>query len=216
MGGRRSTTLGVVGGITAAALIVVTPLANVDARSSDGYAASVGSLTTLVAIVPTPNSVTVIGGTEGESLLVRDIADRYGEAGLDLPPMTITFADGTDDCDGNQGIYQGNGEITVCITTPKTIAHEMAHAWVEDALTDADREAYRRLWGAPTWGSAEFPWELRATEKAADTIAWALLVDDGPRRETFRSHLCTYESLTGLPLPNPPDPPCESTLPYRP
>ena len=154
--------------------------------------------------------VVLIGHTPAEAELVDELLDRFAAAGLGLPPLTITFAESMDECGGYDGVYRGGGDITVCRTSTFTIAHEIAHAWEGDALTDADREEYRQLWDVPTWGSSEFDWDQRATEKAANTIAWALLATNPEPHELLRSHLCTYEALTGHPLPRPLATPCGS------
>lgn len=159
-----------------------------------------------VAVAADP--LTLVGHTQAEADIVDDLLDDFAAAGLGLPPLRITFAESTDECSGYEGVYRGGGDIIVCRTSTFTIAHEIAHAWAGYALTDADREEYRQLWDAPTWGSSEVDWEQRATENAANTIAWALLATNPEPHEMLRSHLCTYEALTGHPLPNPLVSPC--------
>lgn len=53
--------------------------------------------------------------------------------------------------------------------------HELAHAWANLNLTDAQREQFAKLRGLEVWNSSEHDWEERATEHAAEIIAWALM-----------------------------------------
>lgn len=152
--------------------------------------------------------LTLVGHTAEQSELVHELLGRFDAAGLDLPPLTITFYESLDDCGGVGGLHGPVGEITVCMPTRRMVAHEIAHAWEALNLTDAEREEYQRLWDAPTWGSHEFEWQDRAIELAANTVAFAVLNDDADPYDQIRSYLCTYETLTGFPLPTQLDEPC--------
>ena len=143
------------------------------------------------------------GETPDQREMVYKVVDGYVSAGLELPPLTITFGRSRDDCDGLAGRHRHVGEIEVCIPTPYMIAHEIAHAWDVHSLTDADREAYRQLWDAPTWGSHDFEWHERAKELAANTVAFGVLNDEQEPFAQILMYLCTFEALTGRPLPTP-------------
>lgn len=153
-------------------------------------------------------SVTLVEQTPEQEKLVYEVLDRFASAGLDLPPLTITFWPSLEDCDGMGGWHRGVGEIEICIPTPRMIAHEIAHAWEAHSLTVTGREAYRRLWDAPTWGSDEFEWHERAMELAANTVAFAVLNDDPEPYQQILMYLCTFEALTHRPLPTPVTSPC--------
>lgn len=157
--------------------------------------------------------LTLIGHTQEQAEVVDDLIDRYADAGLALPPLTIEFIENGDKCHGRDGLYDGSARvITICKTSTFTITHEIAHAWEAHNLTDADREVYRQLWDAPTWGSHEVEWGLRATERAANTIAWALLLDNPEPNQLFRAHVCTYRALTGNPPPHSLTAPCTGAI----
>ena len=147
--------------------------------------------------------VTLHGQTPEQAELVYEVLDRFSRAGLDLPALTITFWPNRDGCDGLGGRHRGMGEIEICIPTARMIAHEIGHAWDAHNLTDTDREAYRRLWDAPTWGSHEFEWHERAIELAANTVAFAMLNDDPEPYQQILMYLCTFEALADRPLPTP-------------
>ena len=148
------------------------------------------------------------GQTPDQEQLVHEVLDRFARAGLDLPPLTITFWPNRDGCEDMGGLHRGLGDIEVCIPKARMIAHEIGHAWDVHTLTDADREAYRRLWDAPTWGSHDFEWQERATELAANTIAFSVLNDDPEPYRQILMYVCTFESLTDRPLPTPVVGPC--------
>jgi hypothetical protein len=89
-----------------------------------------------------------------------------------------------------------------------TITHEMAHAWAAMNLTDADRQGYAHVWELPTWGSHDHAWADRATEKAADTISFTLMITNPDMGDNMRNYVCTYPTLTGLALPHALSTPC--------
>lgn len=103
--------------------------------------------------------------------------DRYTEAGLDLPTLTIRLHNSNEPCGGHAGVYRiedGTDTIDICNEARWTILHELAHAWAHENLTDADRDAFVALQGLETWSSPEIAWKDRGTEQAADLIAWKL------------------------------------------
>lgn len=152
--------------------------------------------------------VTLVGQTPAQEELVGEVVALFAEAGLELPPLKITFFPGRQHCDGMGGWHRGIGVIEICMATERMIAHEIAHAWEAHNLTDADREGYRQLWDAPTWGSHEFSWHERAIELAANTVAFAVLNDDPEPYQQILMYVCTFEVLTGRPLPTPLVSPC--------
>jgi len=84
------------------------------------------------------------------------------------------------------------------------VLHEIAHAWAQKELTDADRDAYVIAGGFESWNSPGTDWSDRGSEHAADTIAWGLLehplamsIPDGPIAEANAA----YRLLTGTDAP---------------
>lgn len=158
-------------------------------------------------------AVTFVNASDENVELTLNIVDRFSNAGLELPPLVVTFSDDDADCKGNAALHhEFIGNISVCQAKPYALAHEMAHAWAAVSLTDADRTAYTELWDLPTWNSHEFAWSERATEKAADTIAFTLTSENPEPSDNLRTFLCTYESLTGKPFPRTLTTPCAPEL----
>jgi hypothetical protein len=113
---------------------------------------------------------------------------RFDQAGLVLPPLVISFHDDRPGCGGNFGLYRSGApaQVDICgfnwdrfvVTAKKTMLHELAHAWIQHALTELARERFLDLRGLNTWGDDEFPWEEQGSEQAAEIIAWALMDED--------------------------------------
>lgn len=87
--------------------------------------------------------------------------------------------------------------------TRHIILHELAHAWAAVTVTDATRAEVLRYWGLETWNDQDVTWNLRAGERAADTIAFALNSIPSDPRDSLLKYLCGYPLLTGYPLPGP-------------
>ena len=75
--------------------------------------------------------------------------------------------------------------------------HELAHAWAQITLTEADEEAFLELRGLDSWDGPGQSWKELGREHAAEVIAWALLDEpnallflnenpDGTRQPEFR------------------------------
>jgi hypothetical protein len=139
---------------------------------------------------------------------------RFDQAGLALPPLVISFHDDREACGENFGLYRAGApaQVDICgfnwdrfvVTAKKTLLHELAHAWTQQALTEEAREQFLALRGLGTWGDDEFPWAEQGSEQAAEVIAWALMdedlhlaISDADPAALTRA----YEHLTGS-LPN--------------
>jgi hypothetical protein len=151
-------------------------------------------MTVLVAVVarvlPAPPAGAEVAAPAGERQeLVAWAHSRFDVAGLDLPTeLDISFDTTLDACDGPGGRYHGDTtppRIVICSAavtaqTRRVVLHELAHAWEDAHLSDADRTAFQQRKGLPTWFGRDQPWHHRAGEHLADIIAWG--VNDGPGR----------------------------------
>lgn len=100
---------------------------------------------------------------------------RFASAGLGLPDLTFVVFDSTIDCGGSSGYYFASRKtLHICRLDNKTVLHELAHAWAGYVLTDEQKESFTEFRGADGWNNADDEWKDRATEQAAETIAWAL------------------------------------------
>ena len=54
----------------------------------------------------------------------------------------------------------------------RILIHEMAHVYLDHALTDDQRDEFLDLRGLTSWGSG--PWEARGAEHAAELVLWGL------------------------------------------
>jgi hypothetical protein len=101
---------------------------------------------------------------------------RFEVQRLALPQIEVEFFADTLECHGHKGLYLSRTRtLRMCSMDKKTMLHELAHAWGNLNLTDAQRERFAKLRGLEVWNSSEHNWEERATEHAAEIIAWALM-----------------------------------------
>lgn len=165
-------------------------------------------------------AVAVAPGLDKEQQGLVDFAlERFASANLELPPeLQISFQDDQSECFGYGGLYiRSKIEVRICRPSDTTMLHELAHAWIETTLNDAEREAFLDLRELDTWtGGSE--WDRRGAEQAAEVLTWALMdrdithrwLDPGPDNtwvETYRllkfgnsSHdelTTAYKLLTG-------------------
>ena len=178
---------------------------------------SIVTATILSLSGPTAQTVTVVGAINPfESTILDWALDRFGTAGIELPPFTVEFAS-PDDCNGSTArAIHGNStpRVIVCakLTTSKelvlkrTMLHEIAHIWAADALDQATRASFLALRGLETWGSRDVPWHERGTEQAAEIMTWALM-DQELLMATLADHdpanlAASYKLLTGTPVPS--------------
>lgn len=137
---------------------------------------------------------------------VKWALDRFEAADLALPPLEITFHATANGCHGHTGYFQldsGVADIEVCMPTRHIILHELAHAWAAVAVSDTTRAEVLRYWELDNWNDQAANWNLRAGERAADTIAFALNGIPSDPQDSLRKYLCGYPLLTGQPLPGP-------------
>ena len=114
--------------------------------------------------------------TPSQQEFVDTAISRFADQGLVLPDLRFEFHESTLDCGGHKGYYlQETATLHMCGMDRPTLLHELAHAWAGLNLTEAEKLAFTTHRGLATWNDLSHPWEERATEHAAETIAWALL-----------------------------------------
>ncbi len=127
--------------------------------------------------------------TDRQRSMVAWARGRFEAAGLDLPPVDVTFpADGAG-CHGTDGRWEHRDaeadRIMVCITHDKpavedewqrrTLVHELAHAWAGSTLDETDRQHFLALRGLAAWNDPSVEWGRRGTEHAAEIISWGII-----------------------------------------
>lgn len=152
------------------------------------------------------DSLRVVGGSPEQHILIAEAAGRFAAVGLHLEAVTVVVHPSREGCQGAAGLYwpsSAGDRIDLCGEGERLVLHELAHAWAHHALDDHDRHDFVSRTGLPTWKSLEHPHGRRATEVAADAIAFGLLsrpldADDARRALTDLEHFVT---LTGFEPP---------------
>ncbi len=125
---------------------------------------------------------------------------RFAGQGLELPEVNIDFRPSSLDCQGHKGLYMHRTQtLRMCSLDKKTMLHELAHAWARHNLTMAEMESFTHYRGLATWNDPADPWKERATEHAAEIIAWALM--DRPvhlRLTVYADHECQHSEFRML------------------
>lgn len=147
-----------------------------------------------------------------ESRPVIDWAiDLFDEAGLALPPLRfVHHGDDRTACSGRIGVHavvEGTSVVHLCTTdtswpTQVNILHETAHAWVDHAVDEERRAAFREVRGFSHWRDYELAaWHENGTEQAAEIMVWGL-ADRPMAMLRIHDHSCDaletgYVTLTG-------------------
>ncbi len=135
--------------------------------------------------------------TPEEQALADFAISRFAEQGLELPQVHIEFHPTTFDCGGREGLYvHDTRSLHMCSRSLRTMLHELAHAWARHNLTDEEREAFTALRGLDSWNGKDEEWEDRATEHAAEIIAWALLDNPNHVRWVGEDGVVEYRLLS--------------------
>jgi hypothetical protein len=125
---------------------------------------------------------------EADVALARWAFDRFDQAGLELPPLSLSFHDDRTECEGHLGYFRPGTppSIDICgfnwnrflVTPKKTILHELAHAWSHQTLDSETRNQFLDARGLDTWQDDSVTWEEQGIEHAAEVIAWGLIDED--------------------------------------
>lgn len=104
---------------------------------------------------------------------------RFVAAGLDFPEVDVVAHDDLFDCGGHVGLYHpGRRLLELCRADSESVLHELAHAWADFNLSDADRAAFTAYRGVAGWNDQSEEWRDRATEHVAEIMVWALMDRD--------------------------------------
>ncbi|MFN2318374.1 MAG: hypothetical protein ABR500_01665 [Dermatophilaceae bacterium] len=139
-------------------------------------------------------TVRIFNGSPAAKRFIRWGLERFDAADLPLPQIdSVTFLSCESRCRGYHGLFEGtNGEVaitlccaaeTVCVdevcstwfqASRHTLLHELAHAWMEEHLTEEEKQEFLTLEGLDQWCDFTDPWPDRGVERAAEAIAFAL------------------------------------------
>lgn len=137
---------------------------------------------------------------------------RFATARLEEPQVPIiVLAPEDPSCVGLTGLFRENAEgrsIVICLNSERIcefpdspagfrvparscILHELAHAWLADNLTQADRDAFLARSPVDHWHEPGGAWDTQGVEHAAEVIMWGLMdellplyrIDDPPCTE---------------------------------
>ena len=110
--------------------------------------------------------------TPQQQEIITWAVERYHQAGLQLPDLSISFPP---ICDGKGALYHvGHRSIDFCRVNKRRALHEFAHAW-DDTSGAVDRQAFLRLRGLSVWwGGTDMPSSEQGAEQLAQIVAWGL------------------------------------------
>jgi hypothetical protein len=134
-----------------------------------------------------PTDVTIDAPSVAWTRQVEWGIERFGEAGLELPPVAITVHGDRGPCDGNDGLFRHArpGEpMEVHLCSPADVGsrparlitlHELGHVWAETELTSEERAAFLQVRGLRTWSDQAVPPHEWGAEHAAEVLSWGLM-----------------------------------------
>ena len=196
----------------ASALVAVLLLSPLAYPSTEPPAQSLDAIArrTFPAISLAPNSgwagsgVVVHGGTPAQQRRFQLALQRFDDAGLSLPPLEVQLSSDKEECGGHHGLFSRRRTpwtVTICSDMEAAYEHELAHAWIAAALTDADKQRFMALRGYDVWSDQSVAWNERGTEGAAWIIQQGLSGAPLPPvlSEDQLSRLAAFEMLTGVP-----------------
>ena len=131
--------------------------------------------TDVVAIRP---NVEVTGATPEQLAMARWAIGRFEIAGLKPPAVDIEFHGDGAGCGGHLG-FARLSQVDVCSVLVNAMArrallHEMGHIWLDQNLSDPERERFLEVRGLHAWNGSSDTWALRGYEQGAEIMAWAL------------------------------------------
>jgi len=167
----------------------------------DDLAAGVG-----VSLEPT---ISIVGGSPTARSAVLETTERFVSNDLGLPDLVIRLHDDSTGCEGHRGLFRVDDDTAVvdlCFDCEFLALHELGHAWAHFNLDDAARQEFQQAVGATTWNSPDVPHNFRATEIAADAMAYGLLSTPATPGPVWDRRCERFEALTGVPPPRRTDP----------
>lgn len=77
---------------------------------------------------------------------------RYADEGLRLPEITLVVHPSLQQCGGRVGRSdERTNELVLCRIDRDTVLHELAHAWIDHNLDEADRARFVELRAVDEW-----------------------------------------------------------------
>lgn len=145
-----------------------------------------------------PARVRILDPTPDHHALVDWAIGLYQAAGLELPPLRVDFASGTDRCPaGVDGRFVPGEPESLVLLCPAAgandlhrrhiILHEFAHAWDYHQLSDPQRDAFLELRSAEAWRSPDLAWWEMGSEQAAEIMTWGLSDQPLPIIKIYRN-----------------------------
>jgi len=131
-----------------------------------------------ITMTTTASEVVVSADTSEQRALAEWAVERYETAGLVLPSLNIEFV-GPDQiaCGGvpARTYFEETPTVKMCWNNEFMLLHELAHVWVEQNVPPTDRDSFTAMRDdVRGWAGTEVPWSERASEHAANIIAWGL------------------------------------------
>jgi len=154
-------------------------------------------------------TISVVGGSPTARAVVLDTTERFVSNDLPLPDLVIRLHDDPTGCQGHRGLFRvfdDTAVVDLCFDCEFLALHELGHAWAHFNLDDTARQEFQRTVGASTWNSPDVPHNFRATEIAADAIAYGLLSTPATPGPVWDRRCERFEALTGVPPPRRTDP----------
>lgn len=163
---------------------------------------------------PSPRRLAIENATAAQVAAVDAAAQRFTDANLALPELTIRFGDDSIDCYGHPGIFDAATTpwtITICSDLAFVVTHELAHAWLDSNLDAQTRAQYLRLRQKTNWDDKQAGWSDRGaktppchpTEPDDLTTATAErgMAEASRRlRATYRPHRSSPRRLKVIPI----------------
>jgi len=183
-----------------------------DTRRWIGRAALVAGIAVALAGWRADAGIAISGGTSAQQAMGRWAAERFEDAGIDVPWVDLRFHRDRSECEDRMGTYR-DGVADLCGVhvndlSRRTLLHELSHAWVDSHVSVSLEQRFLRLRGLEAWNDHDADWEARGTEHAAEIIAWALdgqgtgtalpSIPDNDREDLAKA----YRLLTGRQLPD--------------
>ena len=127
------------------------------------------------SVQPESDIVESVDLTEDQQALLDFAFDRFDVAGFDRPNVTIEFPEDRTDCFGYGGVYLPNTKtVRICLMIDTTIVHELAHAWLDENLSEDQRTDFLNIRGLESW-AYEGDWDEQGAEHAAEIITWGIM-----------------------------------------